>query len=64
MVLGTALDGDHLELVRTTGATVEAKVKMVHMALDGEVATFYAPLEFRILPAALRVLVPPQDPRR
>lgn len=58
MVLGTALDGDHLELVRTTAATVDSKKKLLHMALDGEVESFSAPLEFRILPAALRVLVP------
>lgn len=64
MVLGTALDGDHLELLRTTAATVEAKKTMLHMALDGEVEIFSAPLEFRILPAALSVLVPFQGPRR
>lgn len=64
MVLGTALDGDHLELVRTAAATVESKEEMLHMALDGEVEIFYAPLEFRILPGALRVLVPAQDARR
>jgi diacylglycerol kinase family enzyme len=64
MVVGTALDGDHLELVRTTAATVEAKQTMLHMALDGEVELFVAPLEFRILPAALTVVVPLQEPRR
>lgn len=64
MVLGTALDGDHLELVRTAAATVESKEEMLHMALDGEVEIFYAPLEFRILPGALRVFVPAQDARR
>ena len=58
---GTALDGDHLELVRTTSATVDSKEKMLHMALDGEVEIFYVPLEFRLLPAALQVLVPPQE---
>ena len=61
MVLGTALDGDHLELVRTTSATVDSKEKTLHMALDGEVEIFYPPLEFRLLPAALSVLVPPQE---
>jgi diacylglycerol kinase family enzyme len=64
MVLGTALDGDQLELVRTAAATVESKEEMLHMALDGEVEIFYAPLEFRILPGALRVFVPAQDARR
>ncbi len=64
MVLGSALDGDHLELMRTTAATVESKEEMLHMALDGEVEIFYAPLEFRILPGALRVFVPAQDARR
>ncbi len=64
MVLGTALEGDHLELVRTAAATVESKEEMLHLALDGEVEIFYAPLEFRILPGALRVFVPAQDARR
>jgi YegS/Rv2252/BmrU family lipid kinase len=64
MVLGVALDGDHLELVRAPAITVESKRSRLHIALDGEVDVFEVPLEFRIVPAALRVLVPAQDLRR
>jgi len=64
MVLGKALDGDHLELLRTGAATVESKELMLHMALDGEVEMFRSPLEFRVLPAALSVFVPHPEVRR
>jgi len=64
MVLGKALDGDHLELLRTAAATVESKELMLHMALDGEVEMFRSPLEFRVLPAALSVFVPHPEVRR
>ncbi|HEY9518842.1 MAG TPA: diacylglycerol kinase family protein, partial [Gemmatimonadales bacterium] len=64
MVLGAALDGDHLELVRAPAATVESKRSRLHIALDGEVSVFQVPLEFRTVPGALRVLVPAQDLRR
>ena len=64
MVLGVALDGDHLELVRAPAVTVESKRPRLYIALDGEVDVFEAPLEFRCVPGALRVLVPAQDLRR
>jgi YegS/Rv2252/BmrU family lipid kinase len=64
MVLGVALDGDHLELVRAPAVTVESKRSRLHIALDGEVDVFEVPLEFRSVPGALRVLVPAQEPRR
>jgi YegS/Rv2252/BmrU family lipid kinase len=63
MVLGVALDGDHLELVRAPAVTVESKRSRLHIALDGEVNLFEVPLEFRTVPGALRVLVPAQEPR-
>jgi diacylglycerol kinase family enzyme len=64
MVLGVALDGDHLELVRAPAVTVESKRPRLPIALDGEVRVFEVPLEFRSVPGALRVLVPAQEPRR
>jgi YegS/Rv2252/BmrU family lipid kinase len=64
MVLGVALDGDHLELVRAPAVTVESKRSRLYIALDGEVNVVEAPLEFRSVPGALRVLVPAQEPRR
>ena len=64
MVLGVALDGDHLELVRAPAVTVESKRPRLDIALDGEVHVLQAPLEFRSVPGALQVLVPAQEPRR
>jgi YegS/Rv2252/BmrU family lipid kinase len=64
MVLGVALDGDHLELVRAPAVTVESKRSRLYIALDGEVNVVEAPLEFRSVPGTLRVLVPAQEPRR
>ena len=64
MVLGVALDGDHLELVRARAVRVESKRPRLYIALDGEVSVFEVPLEFRSVPGALRVLVPAQDLRR
>jgi YegS/Rv2252/BmrU family lipid kinase len=64
MVLGVALDGDHLELVRAPAVTVESKRPRLYIALDGEVEVVEVPLEFRCVPGALRVLVPAQDLRR
>lgn len=64
MVLGVALEGDHLELVRAPAVTVESRRSRLHIALDGEVNVFDVPLAFRTLPGALRVLVPAQEPRR
>lgn len=64
MVLGVALDGDHLELVRAPAVTVESKRPRLYIALDGEVEVVEVPLEFRSVPGALRVLVPAQDLRR
>jgi YegS/Rv2252/BmrU family lipid kinase len=64
MVLGVALDGDHLELVRAPAVTVESKRSRLYIALDGEVDVYRVPLEFRSLPGALQVLVPAQEPRR
>jgi diacylglycerol kinase family enzyme len=43
----------------TTVLRVEAPVPQLPAGIDGEAATLSAPLEFRVLPQALRVLVPP-----
>jgi len=43
----------------TTVLRVEAPLPKLPAGIDGEAATLAAPLEFRVLPRALRVLVPP-----
>jgi diacylglycerol kinase family enzyme len=43
----------------TTVLRVEAPLPRLPAGIDGEAATLAAPLEFRVLPKALRVLVPP-----
>jgi diacylglycerol kinase family enzyme len=48
----------------TTTLRVEAPLAELPAGIDGEAATLATPLEFRVLPQALRVLVPPAlDPR-
>jgi diacylglycerol kinase family enzyme len=43
----------------TTALRVQASLTQLPAGIDGEAATLTAPLEFRVLPGALRVLVPP-----
>jgi diacylglycerol kinase family enzyme len=43
----------------TTTLTVSAPLPQLPAGIDGEAVTLATPLEFRILPGALRVLVPP-----
>jgi diacylglycerol kinase family enzyme len=43
----------------TTTLRVEAPLPQLPAGIDGEAATVTTPLEFRVLPQALRVLVPP-----
>jgi len=43
----------------TSALRVEAPLPQLPAGIDGEAATLTAPLEFRVLPLALRVLVPP-----
>jgi diacylglycerol kinase family enzyme len=51
----------------TIALRVEAPLPQLPAGIDGEAATLAAPLEFRVLPQALRVLVPlalaPRTPR-
>jgi diacylglycerol kinase family enzyme len=43
----------------TTTLRVSAPLAQLPAGIDGEAATLPTPLEFRVLPGALRVLVPP-----
>ncbi len=46
------------EEVNTAKITIQTRKKKLHVALDGEVRTMVTPLNYRILPKALRVIVP------
>jgi diacylglycerol kinase family enzyme len=47
----------------TTELWVETRRKRAHVSTDGEVTTLTLPLHYRILPAALQVIVPaPTEP--
>lgn len=48
-----------LDLVTVEQATIETLRRRLQVALDGEVFTLEAPLEYQIRPAALQVYVPP-----
>ena len=56
---GRAPAGTGWALWTTTVLRVEAPLPHLPAGIDGEAATLAAPLEFRVLPRALRVLVPP-----
>jgi Sphingosine kinase and enzymes related to eukaryotic diacylglycerol kinase len=50
---------EDLDVRDATRATITAASSTLPVACDGEVVTLTAPLQFRILPGALRVLAPP-----
>lgn len=62
MFTGQALRSGELDLLQVESATIELKHSAVPVALDGEVVTLEPPLEFRIRPAALSVLIPEPAP--
>jgi diacylglycerol kinase family enzyme len=51
---------DELEVLRAEAATLESRRRRLHVAMDGDVELMAPPLEFRIRPAALWVLLPPE----
>ncbi len=53
-----ALSSGELDLTLTAAATITLRGASVSVALDGEVVVLDQPLEYRIRPAALSVLVP------
>ena len=46
------------EEVNTNSVTIQTRRRKLHVALDGEVITMATPLQYRILPKALKVIVP------
>jgi diacylglycerol kinase family enzyme len=61
-VIGKLRDGVDFDFLLTDSVRIEVRQPEVHVAIDGEVATFAPPLNYRIHPRALRVLVPDAGP--
>lgn len=64
-VLLSALAGrvhrvEHFESFCVSELAIDARRQRLAVSVDGELAVLETPIRFRILPAALRVLVPPQ----
>lgn len=57
-VAGRLRQVDHFESFRTMAVSIDAHRKHLTVSLDGELAFVRTPIHFRVLPAALRVLVP------
>jgi YegS/Rv2252/BmrU family lipid kinase len=55
-------DADDFEALQAGTVTVRTRRRRVHVAIDGEVQLMDAPLHYRIRPAALRVIVPAEQP--
>lgn len=49
------------EGIETEAITIDTRKKKIMVALDGEVVVMETPLEYRILPKALTVIVPPEE---
>lgn len=61
---GTVPRDDRIEVFFTGGFTADAPDRTVSCVVDGEIVRLPTPLDFRVLPAALRVIapVPPEAP--
>jgi diacylglycerol kinase family enzyme len=57
-ILGSLRQWKDFEEVSTDAVTIQTRKKKLHVALDGEVKTMKTPLEYRIRPKALKVIVP------
>ena len=62
MFTGRALRSGELDLTLTEAATIWLRAPRIPVALDGEVVILEPPLEYRIRPAALEVLIPKPAP--
>ncbi|MBV9216287.1 MAG: sphingosine kinase [Acidobacteria bacterium] len=60
-MIGRLKQWEDFEALQTTSLTIESKKKQLFVAIDGEVTTFGTPLEYKILPGALRVIVPRRE---
>jgi len=59
VIAGKVEEGDALNTFEVAEATVDLRSERVPVALDGEVVPLTTPLQYRVRPRALRVLVPP-----
>lgn len=57
-MLGRGDVAEHLEVIRAEAVTIEARHRRVLVTIDGELVQLRAPLNYRIRPLALTVLVP------
>jgi diacylglycerol kinase family enzyme len=61
MVLGNWQESEALNIETSKAVTIRTRKKLVKVMFDGEVESLHTPLEVRIRPAALSVLVPPDE---
>lgn len=57
-MFGGLKSAPEFDILRTSSFTIESRHSRLRVALDGELATIAPPLEFRVRPGALRVIVP------
>lgn len=62
-VTGKLRQWKDFEEVNTETITIQTRKKKLHVAFDGEVRTMETPLNYRILPKALKVIVPSAEAR-
>lgn len=58
-LLGRIRETPELEMLVTEAVTIKTHNKQLRLAMDGEITMLEPPLQFRIRPQALRVIVPP-----
>jgi diacylglycerol kinase family enzyme len=58
LVLGRMARHSVFEIFRTTRLRIDAKPRRIGVGVDGEMVRMVAPLEYRALPGALRVITP------
>ena len=62
-VTGTAKQWHEFEEVLSETVSIQTRRKRMHVAFDGEVDIVSTPLQYKILPKALRVIVPKTEPQ-
>lgn len=63
-LVGRLDDVERFEAYRTTDFSIEAWRRKLAVSLDGELAVLNTPLEFRVRPGALRVVVPREEEKK
>ena len=58
-LVGRLDQAEDFEAMTLAELTVRTRKKTLRLALDGEATRMAAPLHFRVLPGALRVIAPP-----